>query len=466
MVLLSCLLACCLLACSAPPKPAAAKVTQPVAKSSETLFQENCAVCHGTQGRGDGIAAYLLNPKPRDFEMGLYRLVSTDNGRASESDIARTITQGMPGTSMPPWPNLSKTETRGLAQYLLKFRKRALTDRALARGKDPVAAEAWALKRSRPGTEIEIPAAPPPASPDELKSSFIELCASCHADDGTGKNDPSWRTETGFPIVSRNFRRGVFKGGRDDESLYRRIAAGMPGTPMPGYALVPPEQIWNMVRYIQSLSDPQEQEDAWVDQEEIVVRRAAKLPSVNDAIWQSVTPTKMALLPLWAGDGAIQKTRLRAIHTKTHLAVLLEWDDPSRDLAERSDAFPDGAALQLSSDSSPPPFAMGHPGAPVELWHWQTRSKNRKPGRAGEYSAEQFGTLTDRAPDAESVHVASVWKDGRWRLMFSRALHTKRTNDLELRAETLSVAVALWDGRLGDRNGKKSVSTWHPIILE
>lgn len=491
-----------LLACSAGPgNPAPVGTTQLTAKTAETLFEENCALCHGDEGQGDGVAASLLSPKPRDFRSGMFRLVSTDNGRATKSDLARTIRRGMPGTSMPPWTKFSDDEVQRLAQYLLDLRRQALVAQAIGRGKEPGAALAWATRRSQPGASIEIPPAPELASPETLKASFVELCAACHAEDGTGKNDPSWRTEQGFPIESRNFRRGVFKGGRSDEDLYLRIAAGMPGTPMPDYGLVPPEQIWNMVRYIQSMSDPSAQDQAWVRAEVVTARRVRRMPTLDDAAWQDVPQSRLALLPLWATDQAIQSASIKAVHNRSQLAVLLEWADPQQDLGIGLDRFPDGAALQLTTDPEPPLFAMGAVGSPLEIWHWRTGAARTSSaqaehyysdsagwshesgkqfltaravgnplaqgsGHAAEYTAEQLGTLRARAPDAESVRVSGSFREGRWRVMFRRSLSTKRKTDIELKAETISIAIAVWDGRLGDRNGKKSVSIWQQLVLE
>ena len=48
------------------------------------MYAQQCAACHGLSGRGDGEAAYLLYPKPRDFVAARYRLVSSVQiGRAS-----------------------------------------------------------------------------------------------------------------------------------------------------------------------------------------------------------------------------------------------------------------------------------------------------------------------------------------------------------------------------------------------
>ncbi|HEY9818313.1 MAG TPA: c-type cytochrome, partial [Candidatus Obscuribacterales bacterium] len=33
----------------------------------QALYEEHCAVCHGIEGDGQGKAAYLLRPKPRNL---------------------------------------------------------------------------------------------------------------------------------------------------------------------------------------------------------------------------------------------------------------------------------------------------------------------------------------------------------------------------------------------------------------
>jgi mono/diheme cytochrome c family protein len=64
------------------------------------------------------------------------------------------------------------------------------------------------------------------------------------------------------PIKPRNLQDGVFRGGGDAESLFRRITQGIAGTPMPAVELVAEDnglgltedQVWDLVRYVQSLA--------------------------------------------------------------------------------------------------------------------------------------------------------------------------------------------------------------------
>jgi mono/diheme cytochrome c family protein len=51
----------------------AAFARNPVARTAESvargrqLFQKQCAICHGEQGHGDGVAAAALNKRPEDL---------------------------------------------------------------------------------------------------------------------------------------------------------------------------------------------------------------------------------------------------------------------------------------------------------------------------------------------------------------------------------------------------------------
>ncbi len=114
-----------------PPTPPAPPVEQgeeqpaAVARGLE-LFAHHCESCHGDKGTGDGTAAYLLNPKPRDFSGGTFILTSTEMGLPSDEDLLKTLSYGMPGSAMPPWSHLPKEDLEALVQAV---RHLALEDR-------------------------------------------------------------------------------------------------------------------------------------------------------------------------------------------------------------------------------------------------------------------------------------------------------------------------------------------------
>ncbi len=82
--------------------------------SGKQIYAQQCAACHGIEGRGDGEAAYLLYPKPRDFVAARYRLVSTWDRVPTDQDLFDTISRGMPGSAMPSWEHLPADQRWGL----------------------------------------------------------------------------------------------------------------------------------------------------------------------------------------------------------------------------------------------------------------------------------------------------------------------------------------------------------------
>ena len=223
-------------------QPAAAgsapEATPALLKLGERTYLRECSMCHSDSGDGQGPGAYILNPKPRNFELGVYKLRSTPNGEVpTPHDLFKTITKGIPNSMMPGFAALSERERWGLVHVLLRFG--ALEDEE--------------------ATAIEVPPAPASSSARVANGEklYVKLkCATCHGADGWGdgpasltlKNDAKERV---FPA---NLTTGVFKGGSTAEDLYTRIATGMDGSPMPSYANeATPDEIWDLVYYMQSL---------------------------------------------------------------------------------------------------------------------------------------------------------------------------------------------------------------------
>lgn len=79
------------------------------------LFAQNCVVCHGSQGRGDGPEVATLNPRPPDM---------TQPHSASHTDgyLFNIITRGSSGSAMPAWNGrLSESERWDLVNYVRTF---------------------------------------------------------------------------------------------------------------------------------------------------------------------------------------------------------------------------------------------------------------------------------------------------------------------------------------------------------
>ncbi|HEX5012417.1 MAG TPA: cytochrome c, partial [Planctomycetota bacterium] len=118
-----------LLATTTAQQPPAADAQ---AERGAQLFARQCAACHGDTGRGDGPVAYLLDPKPRNFTSGTFRVVSTDNAVPSEDDLLTTLRRGMPGSAMPPWGQLPDADLRALVATVRRLVVEGRADAAMA----------------------------------------------------------------------------------------------------------------------------------------------------------------------------------------------------------------------------------------------------------------------------------------------------------------------------------------------
>ncbi len=214
---------------------------QPEVKLGERIYRENCAACHGERGDGKGPQAEKLKTKPRDFTSGIYKFRSTPSGSLPlDSDLMRTITRGIRGTSMLAQLHLSKQETSVVVQYLKSFSPRFKNEKSL---------QAIAIPRKPPATSSLISVG---------KSKYEEAgCAQCHGAKGKG-DGPSGRDlkdDWGNPISPSDLTLKPFKSGSNPEDLYRTISTGLNGTPMPSYAAAfSPKERWALVSYVLSIA--------------------------------------------------------------------------------------------------------------------------------------------------------------------------------------------------------------------
>lgn len=84
------------------------------------LYQQNCAICHGQKGLGDGPAALTLNPRPFNLQVHV--------PQHAPGELEYWISEGIAFTAMPAWKDkLTETERWEIVRYL----------QALAAGQDP-----------------------------------------------------------------------------------------------------------------------------------------------------------------------------------------------------------------------------------------------------------------------------------------------------------------------------------------
>lgn len=102
------------------PAPAAGKVAAKPAVTAATLehgrglYKVNCTACHGEGGKGDGVAASVFKPPPRDHTDRSYMETMTDE------DLAKVIQMGgaMRGKPlMPSHPQIRGADLDALVAF-------------------------------------------------------------------------------------------------------------------------------------------------------------------------------------------------------------------------------------------------------------------------------------------------------------------------------------------------------------
>ncbi len=519
-----------------PPESSAAVVTlnaaatttvdQPVQSDRvAALFANQCAMCHGPTGAGDGPAAYLLSPRPRDFTTGIFRFKSTlEPQPPTLDDLTRTISNGIARTGMPGFGGvLTDAEVAALAEYVLKLG-----------GITPDAAAA---------VPISIPKRP------NFDDAFVEAgrrvyvtmgCGLCHGETGRG-DGPSSSTlvdANGYPLPPADFTTGVFKAGSTPEDLYRTLMVGVPGTPMPSYkdaleANIPIEGVgtetdraWAIVAYLESLQQPREREGVRSDAV-IHANRASFDSLLSDpfrSAWDSQSWTPISVQPLWQRKVAARAVEVRAFRDDRRVMICLEWPDPTFDAEETMSRATDGSALMFSLSNEPVSLTMGLLGSGsqeplVNLWHWKaSRQVDADEGRrrdglddadpsadlymfksgdpvAGgleehdetfitaaavgnvaadprlmlrpvlESNAAGFSTMTPQPVEQQHVEGRGEWSDGKWRVVFVRDLEGGE-DDADFGIRRVPFCIAIWDGSASDRNGTKLISGWHWLELD
>jgi hypothetical protein len=345
--------------------------------------------------------------------------------------------------------------------------------------------------------------------------------------EGKGDGVQKMLDDEGFATRARDLTRGIYKGGHDPASLYRRIRYGMPGTPMPASQNLKAEEIVDLAHFLRSLSTEEQRESVVLRREKILARHVAALPADSDArAWRVAPPVQIRLAPLWWRDDAIPTIQLQALHDGQSFVVRLEWEDATPDThAGKVEAFKDAVAIELVRGPDEPFFGMGSTTTPIDLWMWD--ADRGQPGgeledvnprvvvdvyplteqvpesaeyaRQGTKTAEQAelalpakavgnqvtraaphptggssltaagpGSTTFRIAKSQLVTASGRWSQGRWTVLLRRPMKVALPDDGVSLApgQSASVAVAVWDGSHRDRNGQKQVSIWQELTLE
>ena len=469
-----------------------AQPTEADLEAGEQIYLQRCAHCHGVDGDGVGASTDVVYPKPRDFTSGVYKFRThheTEDGNwlASDADIARSIREGLHGSSMPGWETvLTGQQIDQLVHYIKTF--------------------ADVFEEDAPGSELsfanEIPSSPESIARGKEIFETVFECYTCHGMDGRGNGEEALaglEDDWGFRIWPANLTKPwTYRGGSGRRDIFRNIALGIAGTPMPPFADPDPmaealetddpeerqeiealarelqEDIWHTVNYVQSLwTYPQEPD---VRSSLTAKRVEGALPdSPDDAAWQAAALNYYPLV-----GQIIQEPRLfapmtvgvevQALHNGEEVAFRLVWDDRTESAPgenEEMETYVDAVALQFSSKPlsgmEKPYFLMGDASYPTDLWYWRN-----DPGDA--VLVQTQGAATFQVGDtAGGLTSQGLFDNGQYRVVIKRALQTEQTDtEVQFPVGTfIPFSVTGWDGSNGESGGyRRTVMAWYNLYLE
>lgn len=197
----------------ASPRPAALSADQLSLQIGRRIFDKECAMCHGKDGRADTEAAKVLHPRPRKFADPI-EMARVDDGR-----LYTAIKLGRPGTAMGGWGELqSPAEIIDLMRYIRSL-------------------------------EQPLPAGMTRAGLDVLVGEGIyrRHCIPCHGERGDGQ------TPIGQSLAPRprNFTNAQEMARLGDREMAQRIIHGSPGTAMaPWGGILNTEDVRRVILFI------------------------------------------------------------------------------------------------------------------------------------------------------------------------------------------------------------------------
>lgn len=364
---------------SSPETATASDRRPPAEPDGRALYLKHCAPCHGERGFGDGEAAYLLFPRPRDLGAYHFRLVSTDNLVPTDQDLFDVVTRGMLGSAMPPHAHLPEADRHAIVKEVRRLMTeeaaKRLVDESAASGQPLEEREAREIAFRAPG-RVLVPPPDPPATPEILargRMIYVRHCAGCHDLDGTGRSRSDMVDSLDRPLFARDFTAGILKGGTEPADIYRRIRCGMGGTPMPANPLSDDDS-WAIVHFVRSLIRPGAQERLQQRKTGLAAQRVVGPLGSDPAapVWNGVSPTWLPMAPLWWREPRVDGVLVQFAHDGTNLAVRLVWEDASEDTFQNDQrSFSDACAVQWHKGDDPPFFAMGQAGHVVDIWYWR-----------------------------------------------------------------------------------------------
>ncbi len=239
------------------------KPDEAMVKRGVHLYENMCATCHGRNGDSlpvtpEGLKTDLGDPiYARDFTgkyhkdgKVVFKFGSGFMGElASDEDLKSIIKEGLQGTPMPGYPNLSERDLKAIIEYIKTLNPKWRFVKVESRYYPEPPDDLMTPERVEKGREV-----------------FRSFCIACHRNPEAGEEplvqpsfwyefdkDGNLKFENGAPsfqaVRSRWFGKEPLRRPKPDY-IFVTIRDGIGGTTMTPWAHLGDETIWNLVAYI------------------------------------------------------------------------------------------------------------------------------------------------------------------------------------------------------------------------
>jgi len=444
--------------------------------NGEVIYAKRCEACHGEEGDGLGPAAERLNPPPRDFTLGLFKIQSSafDAELPNDADLLRMVRDGMPGTAMPGWSDLlSEQEMWDVIAYIKTF----------------------AELEGEPETQVDygtqVATSPDSVAAGETLFHADDRCSECHGAAGKGDAIKKLKNDNGERTWPRNLSKPwTFRSSNEPKDIFTRISVGIPTTQMPSFAdpkskkALSIEERWHVANYVASLAKT----DAVVRPENSVIRATridGALPATpDDPAWAQAPSSTFFMVPQIVAKerfftSANDTITVRALYSDDTIAIHLEWDDRTQsipgDTKAKSiaddelsqDAVAVQFPIQIPEGMEKPYFLMGNTAKPVNLWRWSSGT-TAAPENIALLDAKGIGDQQQR-DDTAGLTAKSTYTAGTWRVVMTRPLATENADGTDLQFEEgrfIPIAFFAWDGSNSEAGSRHAMTTWYWLLLK
>ncbi len=243
----------------------------------QQVYAVNCAVCHGTDGYGNGPRAAGLNPPPRNYHTGTF-LYGT-----SKLALYHTISNGIPGSAMPSFAMMPPEQRMAVIQYIRHWIPNPEHDTPAQLAALPAATAASGLaplpklkpvpegphvpialamqmieQISKTGPAPAAGPAPAPVGQFALGAAIYQSrCAQCHGADGAGgiPTEFIW-SHPWAEVEAASFRQPQMGlNWTTDPAVFAQLVThGLAGRVMPGFGTLTQPEMTALYAYVEALA--------------------------------------------------------------------------------------------------------------------------------------------------------------------------------------------------------------------